>query len=107
MVEVYIVRDKNFIVKQVENVRRNIFKWRRILHHFVCDPGERADVNGYFPFGVNQRGITLNYLLAVMYAYGYLGDAICTGMPPGSLNIHNGIHWRKCRNFLLIILVET
>src|ERR1700733_4456039 len=106
MIEIYVVRDENLIVQQVENIVRHVFKWRGVLYHFIGDTSKCAYIDRNFPFGVNEGGIAFNYLFTVVDAYGYFGNAICAGMPPGSFNIHNVIHRCKCIKFLLTILVE-
>jgi hypothetical protein len=99
MIEIYIVGDEYFPIKQVINIMRHILKQRCGAYHFVAYPRKCTDINRDITLRVNQRFIPLYYFFAVMYANSYLGYAIRAGMPPGSLNIHNRVHGCKCNMF--------
>ena len=89
-VEVYIVCNKYFIMKELHNHGCQLIERRGILQHFVADAGKALNENGNFLPGMNQGGESLFDPLPVTYHNGYLRNVMLCGLSPGGFDIYNG-----------------
>ena len=102
VIEIYIVRHKNFVFQQVVNGFGNIFKHRRILHHAVIYAGKGSNINWNTLLWIYQAFKMFGNAFTVVNIHGNFSNAIGSSMPSGGFYIYYCVHGRKDNNTKLL-----
>jgi hypothetical protein len=89
VIEVYVMRNEDAIIEQVEDMGCNVLEFRRPIQHLVCDAGKRTDIAGYRHAGIYQRFVLSFNFLPVKKNDRNFYNAIALGKTPGCFYIYD------------------